>query len=74
MFCEPLVRAINRAIGTVSARVVVIFWHPLSDFEYGDPFGRFLTFAILNLVPAMLLTLLFCILALAGPLLWRRKV
>ncbi len=72
-FCEPLVGAVDRVIGIVSTRLGYIFRHPLSDFAYGDPFGRFLAFAILILVPAMLLATLFCGLALAGALVWHRK-
>ncbi len=72
-FCDPVVGAINRVIGAVSNRLVVLFWHPLSDFNYGDPFGRSLTFVILIFVPAMLLTMLLSAPALVGAFLWRRK-
>jgi len=73
MFCEPIVRAMNRVIGAVSNRLVILFWHPLSDFHYGDPIGRSLTFVILILVPAVLLTMLLSALALVGAFLWSRK-
>jgi len=73
-YLEPLVGPVNRAIGAASNRLGILFWHPLSDFDYGDPFGRFLTYVIIILLPALLLTALLCGLALAGACLWRRKV
>ena len=73
MFCEPVVSATDRVIGAVSNRLVALFWHPLSDFDRGDPFGRFLTFAIIILIPAMLLAILLSGLAFAVALLWSRK-
>jgi hypothetical protein len=72
-FLEPLVGAIDRAIGAMSNRLVILFLHPLSDFDYGDPFGRLVTYVILIMLPAILLTALLCGLALAGALVWRRE-
>jgi hypothetical protein len=72
-FCEPVVGATNRVIGAVSDRLVDLFWHPLSDFDHGDPFGRSVTFVILILVPAILLTMLLSALSLVGAFLWSRK-
>ena len=68
MFCEPVVGATNRVIGAVSNRLVELFWHPLSNFDHGDPFGRSLTFVILILVPAILLTMLLSALSLVESL------
>jgi hypothetical protein len=65
-FCEPVVSATDRGIGAVCDRLIGLFWHPLSDFDRGDLFGRFLTFVILVLVPAMLLTMLLSALSLVG--------
>ncbi len=73
MFCEPVVAAINRVIGAASDRLLILFWHPLSEFDRADPFGRSLTFVILILVPAMLLTMLLSSLAWVGAFLWNRK-
>jgi hypothetical protein len=69
-FLEPLVGAIDRVVGAVSNRLVVLLWHPLSDFEYGDPFGRLVTYVVLIMLPAILLTALLSGLALAVALLW----
>ena len=73
MFCEPVVLAIDRFIGAVSQVLVILFWHPLADIDSGDPFGRFLVYSIVILVPALLLTTLLSTLALAGAFLWSRK-
>jgi hypothetical protein len=73
MFCKPVVSATDRVIGAVSNRLVALFSHPLSDFDRGDPFGRFVTFASIILVPAMLLASLLSGLAFAVALLWSRK-
>jgi hypothetical protein len=70
---EPLVGAIDRGIGAISNRLVILFWHPLSDFDYGDPFGRLVTYVVLIMLPAILLTALLSGLALALALLWHRK-
>jgi hypothetical protein len=72
-FLEPLVGAIDRGIGAIGNRLVILFWHPLSDFDYGDPFGRLVTYVVLILLPAILLTALLAGLALSFALLWRRK-
>ena len=72
-FLEPLVDAIDRGIGVISNRLVILFWHPLSDFDYGDPFGRLVTYVVLIMLPAILLTALLSGLAWAVALLWRRK-
>jgi hypothetical protein len=74
LFCEPVVSATDRVIGAVSNRLVALFWHALSDFVPGDPFGSFLTFAIIILIPAMLLAILLSGLAFAVAFLWSRKV
>jgi hypothetical protein len=42
------------------------FWHPLSDFAHGDPFGRFLVFIILIVLPAVVTTAPLVIIALIG--------
>ena len=72
-FLEPLVGEIDRVIGAISNRLVVLFWHPLSDFDHGDPFGRLVTYVVLLMMPAILLTALLSGLALAVALLWRVK-
>jgi hypothetical protein len=70
---EPLVGAIDRVIVAISNRLLIFFRHPLSDFDYGDPFGRLVTYVVLIMLPAILLAALLSGLALAVALLWRRK-
>ena len=71
-FFEPILLALDGLIGFVDSRLIILFWHPLSDFDRGDPFGRLLTYAIVIMFPAILLTVLLVALASIGPLLHRR--
>jgi hypothetical protein len=71
-FFEPIRVALDGLIGFIDSRLIILFWHPLSDFDRGDPFGRLLTYAIVIMFPAILLTVLLVALASIGPLLHRR--
>jgi hypothetical protein len=73
-FCQPVVATVDALIGTVTDRLIVLFWHPLSDFDLDqrNPFGRLVTYIIIILFPAMLLTGLLSGLALIGVLMHRR--
>ena len=54
------------AILATHDRLMRFFWHPLSDFAHGDPFGRFLVFIVIILLPAVVATAPLVIIALIG--------
>jgi hypothetical protein len=74
-FCEPVIAAVHGVIATVTDRLIVLFWHPLSDFDldHTNPFGRLVTYVIIIMFPAVLLTMLLSGLALIGTFLQRRR-
>jgi hypothetical protein len=67
-----LPRLVSGAVLAIHDRLLVFFWHPVSDFDPGDPYGRFFTYMILIFIPAVLLTLPLLTLALIGGYLYRR--
>jgi hypothetical protein len=74
-FCQPVVAAVDGMIETVNDRLIVLFWHPLSDFDldHSNPFGRLVTYVVIVMFPAILLTMLLSGLALIGTFPQRRR-
>jgi hypothetical protein len=74
-FCEPLLAGEKSVIETVINRLIALFWHPLSDFDLdrGNQFGRLITYGIIMMIPAGLLSVLLSSFALIGVILLRRS-